>query len=110
MTTIGYLGYEISDGVISPSRLKTNVILNCKRPGNEHEVCQFIGLASYFHKFIENYASLAGSLTYLTKKEVVLKWTDIEKKAYNILKKKWTEKPVLSIYCKDDETEVHRDA
>lgn len=60
-----------------------------------------------FANLFENYAILARPLTHLTKKEVVWKWTDIEENAYNVLKKKLTEKPVLAIYCKDGETAFH---
>ena len=75
MTTIEYLGYEIRDGVITPSHLKKkNAVLNFKRPGNAYEFHQFIGLTSYFPKFIQNYAILAKPVTHLTKKVVV--WMD----------------------------------
>ena len=95
MTTIEYLGYEISDGVISPSRLKTNAVVNFKRPSNANEVRQFIGLTSYFSKLIESYAirCYARPLIHLTEKEIVWKWIDIEDNIYSVLKKQLIEKP-----------------
>ena len=67
MTTTEYLGYEFTNGVIAPSQLTTEAVVNFKRLTNVHEV-KFIGLTSYFRNFIEENVNLARPLTHLKKK------------------------------------------
>jgi hypothetical protein len=62
-----YLGHELSAKGIRPGEAKTIAIRDYPRPTNVHEVKQFIGLTSYFRKFIRGFATLAKPLTTLTK-------------------------------------------
>lgn len=75
-----------------------------------HNVRQYLGLASYFRKFIKNFAFIAKPLTNLTKKNVVFVWGNAEQTAFEILKDKLISKPALAIYDGNAETEVHTDA
>lgn len=69
---IDYLGYEISAGGVEK---KIQSVLNFPRPGNVHSVRQFLGAcASYFRKFIQNFAQIASSLTQLLKKDIAWQW------------------------------------
>ena len=81
-----------------------------KKPQNVHEVRQFLGLASYFRKFIENFALVARPLTQLTKKNMSFKWAADQEHAFLALKEKLTSRPVLALYNPNSETEIHTDA
>ena len=56
----------------------------------------FLGLASYYRRFVPNFAKVAGSLHALTKKEAPFLWTPQCQLAFTSLKKLLTSAPVLS--------------
>lgn len=107
---VEYLGHEISGGEIRPSAHKIIAVSNFKVPTNIHELRQFLGLASYFRKFIQCFATIARPLTFLTKKTTEWHWGTDQEKAMHTLKEILTSDPVLVIYHPEKETLVHTDA
>lgn len=107
---IHYLGYEISSEGVRPGQEKTRAVINFKTPTNVHEVRQFIGLCSFFRRFVQDFASVARPLTTLTKTTTPWVWGDDQKRAFSKLKEVLTSRPVLAIYNPEYETELHTDA
>lgn len=105
-----YLGHEITAGTIQPGQAKIDCVAKYKAPKNVHEIRQFIGLASYFRKFIRGFAEIARPLTELTKKESEWRWGPEQQIAFETLKKNLIERPILGIYDRNAETELHTDA
>uniref|UniRef100_A0AC34GG47 Reverse transcriptase domain-containing protein n=1 Tax=Panagrolaimus sp. ES5 TaxID=591445 RepID=A0AC34GG47_9BILA len=91
-----YLGHVVSDRGIELSKDKVAKVQSFEAPKSVHQIRQFIGLASYHRKFIENFASIASPLTALTKKDVPFSWGDAEQKAFERLKDKLVSAPVLA--------------
>ena len=59
------------DGVmVDPSKIE--VVQNWVRPTNVTEVRNFVGLASYYCRFVKGFFSVASQLTNLTKQSVRL--------------------------------------
>lgn len=85
-STVTYLGHEITAGTIQPGQAKINCVAEYKRPRNVHEIRQFIGLTSYFRKFIKGFAEIARPLTELTKKGVEWHWGPDQETAFETLK------------------------
>ena len=56
-----YLGHEISGDGVQPGDKKMQVVINFTPPENVHGARQFVGLASYFRKFVQNLQSLSDS-------------------------------------------------
>lgn len=108
--TVNYLGHEITAGTIQPGQTKINCVAEYKRPQNVHEIRQFIGLTSYFRKFIRGFAEIARPLTQLTKKNVEWVWGQDQEHAFQTLKQRLVERPILAIYDRAAKTEVHTDA
>ena len=100
-----FLGHIISNKGIAPDPAKTILISNMNPPKDLHQVRQFLGLTSYYRRFIPQYAHLAESLIQLTRKEKAFLWTEECQKAFSILKNKLITPPILS-YPKMDKTFV----
>lgn len=109
-TSVSYLGHELSAGSVRPGQDKINSVSQFRRPRNVHEVRQFVGLASYFRRYVQSFAEIARPLTYLTKKGVEWVWGSEEEEAFQRLKDILTERPVLGIYNPHAKTELHTDA
>lgn len=77
---------------------------------NVKEVHGFVALYSYFRKFIPSFSLIVKPLYELSRKNVVFTFGARELQAYEELKKKLTEAPILTIYNLDRETEFHCDA
>ena len=64
---------------------KTEAVRNYSIPRKLKQLRRFLGMASWYRKFIANYAEIANPLTQLTKKEAKFMWTDKHTEAYNII-------------------------
>lgn len=109
-TNIEYLGYEITNGGIRPGMKKTEAVSNFKEPQNVHELRMFLGLTSYFRKFVRGYALIASDLYKLLKKNQPWLWNSEQQNAFRKLKTILTTRPLLALYDHSAETEVHTDA
>ncbi|CAK1554040.1 unnamed protein product [Leptosia nina] len=107
---VTYLGHEISEHGVQPAEHKLNAVSQFSAPKNVHEVRQFIGLCSYFRKFIYKFAQIARPLTDLTKKDVAWNWGTTQAESFVELKKRLCSKPVLALYDPSLEIEIHTDA
>jgi hypothetical protein len=68
---IEFLGFVVTKGEIKPGREKTKSISNFPKPNNIHELRRFLGLTSFFRRFVKGSAE---PLTRLTKKETSYVW------------------------------------
>lgn len=108
--SIEYLGREISAQGVRPSRRKVEALIHMERPRSVKQVRQFLGLASYFRKFVESFATIAEPLTRLTKKNTPWSWEEAQERAFHKIKERLTSRPILAIFDPDKPTEVHTDA
>ncbi|XP_063634795.1 uncharacterized protein LOC134805417 [Cydia splendana] len=68
------------------------------------------GLAGYFRKFVRDFAQISLPLSKLLKKDSIWELGDSQEEAFENLKARLVERPVLSIYDPAAETELHTDA
>lgn len=66
---IEYLGYLINEHSIRPSLKHVDAMLNYPVPKSQKQVRQFLGLASYFRRFISNFSIIAKPFYDLVKKK-----------------------------------------
>ena len=80
------------------------------KPNNLHEIRSFIGMCSYYRRFIEKFSITASPLHDLKKKKVKFQWTAKENDAFNELKKRLMSGPLLVLPDLSKTFEVHCDA
>ena len=95
VTQAHILGHVVGNGTIRPDSDKTEDILNMSSPKNRTGVRSFLGMTSFFRKFIPNYAKIAAPLTLLTSDKVPWFWSTAQETAFNTLKSKLVQDPVL---------------
>ena len=83
---------------------------NWGQPTTVTEVRSFLGLAGYYHRFIEGFSKIAGPLHCLTRKGVKFEWTDRCKGSFQTLKEKLTSAPILTLPEGNEGFEVYNDA
>ena len=72
---VEYLGHVVSEEGIQTSTAKTQAIDNWPVPRHVTEVRSFLGLCSYYRKFVKDFALIASPLHSLTKKGNAFMWT-----------------------------------
>ena len=96
-TKVEYLGFDVSSQGIQPSPEKVRTIVEWPRLQSVKDVRSFLGLASFYRKFIKQFSLKARPLTDLTRDNVAWQWTEREEKAFNDLKTSLVVAPVLRI-------------
>ena len=94
---VEYLGHFISDQGISVDKRKIEAVRNWPTPSNVSELRSFLGLASYYRKFVKGFSALVTPLTALLHKEQAFRWDTEQKKAFDEIKHCLTTAPVLLI-------------
>jgi hypothetical protein len=101
---VQFLGHLVTPDGICCDPDKISAVVDWEKPKNVKEVRSFLGFASYYRRFIYHFSELAAPLTALTQKRVPFEWTDACDSAFQQLKKKLTEAPVLA-YPSHDESD-----
>ena len=93
---VQYLGHLITPlGLMTNPRL-VSAVSAFPVPRNVRETRQFLGLSSYYRRFIPLFAKIARPLHQLTKKNAHFEWTSACQEAFRVLKEKLCEAPVLA--------------
>ena len=92
---IGFLGHVISEEGVAVDPEKITTITHWPRPKNATEIRSFLGLAGYYRKFVEGFASIAKPLTQLTCKDAKFEWTEACEESFGKLKEHLTQTPIL---------------
>ena len=74
---------------------KVEAVKQFPTPRDIKTLRSFLGLASYYRKFVPDFAKVAGLLHALTKKDVPFLWTEKCQRAFCELKKLLTNSPQL---------------
>jgi hypothetical protein len=90
---------------------KVKAIVNWEPPKSVPALRSFLGLASYYRKFIKNFAKIAAPLTNLLKKSVITyEWEETCDEAFETLKGILVKAPVLKLPNFDKDFKIHSDA
>lgn len=94
-----YLGHVVDRHGIRTDPEKVSAVVDWPAPSSVKQIRQFLGMASWYRRFIENFSTLAAPLTRLTRKNARWAWGPEEDTAFRALKKTLTSAPVLA--CPD---------
>jgi hypothetical protein len=94
-TRIEYLGMIIEEGRISMDAVKLGGIRDWPVPTMLKQTQSFLGFGNFYWKFISHYSKLARPLNDLMKKDKKFEWTTECQGAFDTMKKRFTEVPVL---------------
>lgn len=94
-----YLGHVVTREGVHTDPAKIEAVARIPAPRNIREIRQFVGMLSWYRRFIPRFSERARPLTCLTGKRAKWKWAQEEEDAFLDLKKALTTTPVLA--CPD---------
>jgi hypothetical protein len=93
---VEFLGMIVSREGIKMDDSKVKAIREWPTPKTVRGVRSFLGLANFYHRFIEGYAQVARPLNDLTKKNTPFAWKEAQQTAFDTLKNHFTTAPILA--------------
>ena len=91
-----YLGHRVTEEGLLPDSSLLAAIREIPPPKTATEVCSFLGLAGYYWQYVKNFASIAGPLHALTRKDAVFHWSAECQTAFDKLKTLLTTSPITA--------------
>ena len=104
------LFHVVSAKGIHPDPAKIRAVKEFPVPTNVRLLRGFLGLASYYRRFVPNFARIAGPLHMLTRSDMAFVWTASCQEAFERLKSMLTSPPVLSYPDFSEPFQLHTDA
>ncbi|XP_038047480.1 uncharacterized protein K02A2.6-like [Patiria miniata] len=101
---VKYLGHIVNKDGVATDPVKVQIIKDYPCPTKVSEVRSFLGLVGYYRKYIKDYCKIAEPLVNLTRKDTSFVWSKTCQDAFEELKQKLQEPPVL-VYPRFDGTE-----
>ncbi|KAA3461873.1 Transposon Ty3-G Gag-Pol polyprotein [Gossypium australe] len=92
---VRFLGHIVSGDGIRVDPNKISAIVDWKPPRNVSEVRSFLGLATYYRRFVKGFSMIATPMTRLLQKDVKFEGTEKYQQSFEKLKALLTEAPVL---------------
>jgi RNase H-like domain found in reverse transcriptase/Reverse transcriptase (RNA-dependent DNA polymerase)/Integrase zinc binding domain len=110
MLAVLFLGHQVSGDGVATDKAKLEKLQSLPKPTDVSSVRRFLGLASYYRRFVPDFADVAVPLTNLTKKKVAFNWTEECQNAFDKIKDLLVKAPVLAFPAFDREFILHCDA
>jgi len=107
---VEFLGVVIGPEGIKMEKEKVKGVLEWPTLKCVKDIQKFLGLANYYHWFIEGFAIVARPLHNLVKKDKKWEWMEREENAFKELKERFTKKPVLAAPDIDKKMRMEVDA
>ena len=94
--TVKFLGHIVSEEGVTTDPEKISAVKNWPAPRNAKEMRSFLGLCSYYRKFVKGFAQIARPLHKICEKGAKFVWDLTCEEAFTVLKEALTTAPVLS--------------
>ena len=93
---VEYLGDTLTPNELKPNPRLVQAVVEFPAPKSVKEVRQFLGLCSYYRRFIKHFAAITHPLSVLTQKNQLFCWIEDCHEAFKTLKWRLTSTPVLA--------------
>ncbi|RVE60508.1 hypothetical protein OJAV_G00181480 [Oryzias javanicus] len=91
-----FLGHVISESGVATDPVKVTAVRDWPTPSNASELRSFLGLASYYRRYVKDFATIANPLHRLTDKGKRFEWSEGCATAFQLLKSALAGAPVLA--------------
>jgi hypothetical protein len=98
---VAFLGHIVSANGLTCDPEKFAAVKEWKTPKTITDVRHYLGFVNYYRRFIRSFAHVASPLTALTQKGKPFIWTNQCEEAFQTLKTKLTEAPILAYSSHD---------
>ena len=95
-SSVKYLGFTFSAAGVSPDESKFKTVRDWPIPQSVSDVRSFVGFATYYQRFIPNFAELAVPLNKLSEKYALFQWSKECQEAFDDLKHQLISAPILA--------------
>jgi hypothetical protein len=92
---VRYLGHIVSPSGVTTDPEKLEAVRSWPRPNDKSQLRSFLGLCTYYRRFISGFADLAKPLTRLTEDKRTFEWSVDQETAFQALKEALCTAPVL---------------
>ena len=93
---VEFLGFRLSKEGITPIVSHTEAILSLPDPQSPSQLSSFLGMATYYLRFMPHYSDSTAPLRQLLKKDVTWDWTPACHNAVRIIKQQLTSPPTVT--------------
>ena len=107
---VGFLRVVIGPEGIKMEEEKVKGVLEWPMPKSVKDIQKFLGLANYYHWFIEGFTTVARLLHDLVKKDKKWEWMEKKERSFKELKERFTKKLVLAAPDIDKKMRMEVDA
>ena len=107
---VDYLGHVISAEGVATDPKKIEVVTKWPQPASKMDVRSFLGLCSYYRRFVPSFADVTRPLHVLTEERSPFLWTNSCQQAFEALKTALTQTPILVLPTVDDDFILDTDA
>lgn len=93
---VAFLGFILSNKGLEMDNKKCEGLTNMSIPRTKKQVKSFVSMAGFYRKFIRDFSLICRPLTEMLKNNVRFRWGEEQQEAFELLKTKISEKPILA--------------
>lgn len=108
--SVTYLGHVFTSQGVYPSPDKLRAIIEAPEPTDVKQIQSFLGLCTFYNRFIHNFSTILSPIYDLLKKNVKFVWGEEQQVAFRIIKNSFQTSNILRLYDPSLETALESDA